>query len=440
MLRRALATIMLLLAAAVAGAPAPAQGAALSIDIFGPGQGKVNLAFAEPLPLAPAPAVPQEAARFAALVRENLGFLPFLHLVGDAEILGGTRMPGVTRDDLDMRRFQISKVDLIMTTGWQPGAEGSRLECRVYEASSGRLVIGKAYLRVDAEGLTRVADLFCSHFMEALTGRGEFFRSRLAFSRREGQKREIWVMTPQGRDMRQVSFLGGASSSPAWSVDGRYLAFAHHSVWQHTLAVWDSQNNRIFETKVPGTTIGGMDFMPDGTLAVAMTRGNMDIFKMSRDLTRVGDTLVSHWAIDVSPSFDSEGRLMAFTSDRQGNPQIFFKDLQTGREERVTFEGKYNTSPSISPDGRMVVYSRRTDSGHRIFVSDIQTMRERQLTFGPGNDEEPCFSPDGYFVVFSSNRSGTYRLYLTTRHGDEPRMLETGKGAATHPAFGLRIE
>lgn len=432
----------LVLALALAAAlPAAAQAAqALSIDIFGPGQSRVNMAFAEPLALAPATAVPNEASAFTNLVRENLDFLPFLRLVPDADILGGTHMPGVARDDVDMRRFQLSKVDLVMTTGWQPGADGSRLECRVYETSTGRLVVGKAYLRVAPDTLPKVADMFCAHFMEALTGRGEFFRSRLAFSRQSGKNREIWTMTPQGRDLRQISFFGGTSVSPAWSPDGRYLAFSHHSIWQHTLGVWDSVNNRIFEAKLPGTTIGGLGFMADGSLAVALTRGNMDIFKMTRDLTRIAETLVDNWAIDVSPCFDAQGRSMAFTSDRQGNPQIFAKDLDSGKEERVTFEGKYNTSPSLSPDGRLVVYSRRTASGHRIFVTDIQTMRERQLTFGPGNDEEPCFSPDGYFVVFSSNRTGTYKLYLTTRHGDEPRAMDTGKGAATHPAMGLRPE
>ncbi len=437
--KRLVSLLVILILALAAPAAAPAAQA-LSIDIFGPGQSRVNMAFTEPLPLGAGQSVPSEAGAFMNLVRENLAYLPFLRLVPDAEILGGTRMPGVTRDDIDMRRFQLSKVDLVMTAGWQPAAEGSRLECRVYEASTGRLVVGKAYLRVAPDSLVKVADLFCSHFMEALTGRGEFFRSRIAFSRQSGKNREIWTMTPQGRDLRQVSFFGGTSVSPTWSPDGRYLAFSHHSIWQHTLGVWDSTANRIFEAKLPGTTIGGMAFMPDGSLAVAITRGNMDIFKMTRDLTRIDKPLVDNWAIDVSPCFDDEGRLMAFTSDRQGNPQIFVKDMESGKEERVTFEGKYNTSPSLSPDGRLVVYSRRTPGGHRIFVTDIQTMRERQLTFGPGNDEEPAFSPDGYFVVFSSNRSGTYRLYLTTRHGDEPRALDTGKGAATQPAMGLRPE
>lgn len=414
---------------------------ALTIDISGPGQSRVNMSLATPVSLTEGKPVTELADLFVERVQQNLDFLPFIRLVPAEDVLGGVTLDGVVREDIDFRRFQISKVDLVMTMGWKGGGnEPPRLECRVYEAFSGRLVVGKAYVRVTKESLGRVADMFAGHFMEALTGHGEFFRSVLAFTKRgKGNARELWTMTPQGRELRQVTFFGGASVSPAWSPDGRYLAFGYHGSHSHTLGVWDKKTNRVFRTKLPGTTIGGVAFAPDGSIAVALTRGNMEIFRLTKDLTRIRETLVQNWAIDVSPVFATEANSMAFVSDRHGNPQVFLKDIATGREKQITKEGKYNTSPSISPDGRMIVFSRRVNGGHRIFVMDVVTGKERQITFGPGSDEEPAFSPDGYFVVFSSNRSGEYKLYLTTRHGDAPRLLPTGKGAVTHPAFGKRM-
>ncbi|NJB67365.1 TolB protein [Desulfobaculum xiamenense] len=412
---------------------------ALTIDIYGPGQSRVNLTIATPLGVAGGPA-PSDAAKFQQLVEQNLDFLPFIRVVPGTEVLGGVRLAGVARDDIDFRRFQVSRVDMVMTAGWQPSGDGSsRLECRVYETFTSRLVVGRAYAGVRADNLSRVADLFCAAFMEALTGHDEFFRSIIAFSRtgRDGS-RQIWTVTPQGRELRQITFFKGSSISPSWSKDGRYLAFAHHSNHSHTLGVWDSVKNRIFRTKVPGTTIGGTAFTNDGHVVVAMTRGNMDIFELTTDLTRIARPLVQNWAIDVSPCFTADGRRMVFTSDRQGNPHVFIKDMDTGKETRVTYDGKYNTSPSVSPDGKLVVFSRRTPEGHRIFLHDMETGRERQLSFGPGSDEEPAFSPDGYFVCFASNRTGAYQLYLTTRHGAEPKLLPTG-GPSTHPVFGSRL-
>lgn len=439
MFRRLVATLMTTIVLALASQAALASEA-LTIDIFGPGQSRVNLAMTTALPLGAGGQVPPEAATFEKYVVENLNMLPFLRMAPATEVLGGVDVRGVTAEGIDMRRFSVSKVDLVLTMGWQPATgRPGRVEVRVYETFSGRLVVGKAY-HVTRDSLAHAADMFCSHFMAALTGHGEFFRSVLAFTKSgKGQVREIWTMTPQGRELRQVTFFGGSSISPAWSPDGRYLAFANHDASTHTLGVWDKTNNRIFRTKLPGTTIGGTTFDAQGNVVVALSRGNMEIYRLTPDLTSIKDTLVQSWAIDVSPSFDSVGKRMAFTSDRDGNPQVYIKDLAGGKENRLTIEGKYNTSPSISPDGRLVVFSHQTSGGHRIFVMDVDTGRERQITFGPGNDEEPTFSPDGYFVVFSSNRTGGYQLYLTTRHGDEPRLLNTGTGAVTHPSFGLRL-
>jgi TolB protein len=200
--------------------------------------------------------------------------------------------------------------------------------------------------------------------------------------------------------------------------------------------MWDSDDDRVFRVNLPGTTISGTAFTEDNRVVVALSRGNMEIFLLTKDLTRIAQTVVKSWAIDVSPSFSADGRKMAFVSDRHGNPNVYVKDMETNEVERVTYEGKYNTSPSLSAEGKLVAFSRLTPGGHRIFVHNLETGRERQVTFGPGNDEEPAFSPDGYFIVFASNRTGEYKLYLTTIHGAEPKMIGIGSGEITHPAFG----
>ncbi len=431
--------ILALLALLLAPAAPARAGSALTVDIYGPGQRAVNMAFAKAKNLEEAAAAPlQGDAPLRAALERNLSMLPFLDLMPDGRILGGVELVGVTREGIDFKRFQVSKADLLLTTGWRPEPGGAgRVELRVYEVFSTRLVTGKAYQGVTADTAPLVADMFCAALMTDLTGNGDFFRSAVAFTKKTGDSRDIWVVRPQGRDLKQVTYLGGSSISPAWSLDGRYVVFGHHGSHSHTLGVWDAKADRVFRAKLPGETIGGTAFAPDNRVVVAMSRGNMDIYKLTPDLTGLESTLVDNWAIDVSPSFSRDGKRMAFVSDRQGSPQVYLKDLETGKERRLTFEGKYNTSPSLSPDGRRVVFSRLTPDGHRVMVMEVDSGRERQITFGPGKDEEPAFAPDGYFVCFASNRRGGYRLYLTTIHGDEARRLETGQGDATHPAFGL---
>jgi TolB protein len=441
---KAIIRIALLALLAVAASPNECFAAkALSIDIYGPGQTRVNMVLAEPRGLVAAWDLPPESEEFSDLMEDNLAFLPFIKVMERKEILGGAELDGVTAKDVDFRKFRLSKADLVMTMGWkpEPGSLG-KLECRVYDVFGERLLTGKAYYNVKADNLPNVADMFSAAVMEALTGKGGFFRSRLAFTKTvDGGAREIHISGPQGRNPTQVTSLGGSSISPSWSPDGRYVVFGHHSSHSHTLGVWDSKEENVFRANLPGTTISGTAFDPaENRAVVALSRGNMEIFSLTKELTRIHETLVRSWAIDVSPSFSADGGKMAFVSDRHGNPNVYVKDMQSGEERRVTYNGKYNTSPSLSPDGRLVAFSRLTDYGHRIFVHNLQTEAERQVSFGPGNDEEPAFSPDGYFIAFSSNRGGEYKLYLTTIHGAEAMRIPVGEGQATHPSFGPSAE
>ncbi len=406
-----------------------AQG--LTVDIHGPGQRKVNMVMlpARSLNQGSAPAM---AKTFEDLVQQNLRFMPFLGLMPVSAVPGGDPSKGVTAEEINFRPLQLARIDLTMTTGW----DGNRLEARVYETFSGRRVIGKAYGDLTEAALPDVADRFCSLLMEALTGKKGFFTSPIAFVRRVGAAKEIFTVLPQGRALTQITSLGGFNLGPDWSKDGNQIVFTHLNEERHSLGVWNRKTGevKLFREGL-GNTVISPAFTPEGGVAVTLNKsGSADIYMLDSGFRPKG-TIASSGFIDVSPAFDSTGRLMAFTSGRFGGPQIFVLNRDTGEVKRVTFEGNYNTSPSLSPDGRFLVFARQTSNGHRIFLTDLASGQERQISFGPGNDEDPAFGPEGYYVAFASNRSGQYRIYLTTRHGDEPILVPTGPGDATSPAW-----
>ncbi|NCC23615.1 MAG: hypothetical protein EOM25_00245 [Deltaproteobacteria bacterium] len=421
----------------LAALPAVAQDA-LNIDIHGPGQTRMNLYLASPLPLEGREGVDLDpAVNLEKELRANLSFLPFFHLVSSADMLGGGGLGGYLARNMDFRKLQLSKVDLACTSAWaqRPGILGE-VELRAYEVFTQRLVLGKAYQIQGTEQIPQVAAKFCSALMEILTGSGLFFDSKLAFVKKIGRNKEIYVADALGRDFRQVTRLGGICLSPAWSPDGRYLAFTYLSGREHMLGLWDGETDKVTTRTLPGNTVISPVFLPDGRLAVSINpQGSSDIFLLDRSF-RLDKPLVQHWAIDISPSFDSAGHKMAFVSSRAGNPHVFVLDMPSGEVSRATYAGKYNTGADISPDGKFLAYAGETENGHRIFVMDLTTGRERQVSFGPRNDEDPVWSPDGYFLAFTSNREGGYKIYLTTRHGDEARLVPTGPGEASAPAWG----
>ncbi|BAV92567.1 PD40 domain-containing protein [Candidatus Desulfovibrio trichonymphae] len=415
----------------------PAAHAAMRVDIYGPGQNIVNLALAAPI-RSPQSEATAMGRNLQQLVEQNLSFLPFMRLTSPKSVLGGTVLMGYEPPNLDFKRFQLSGSDILVTTFWPDGDSGTKsVHLRAFETNTGVRLFGREYLKVSARDLPEVADRFCADLLEALTGNGAFFRSTLAFIKKTGKlSANVWLVKPTGRDLRQITNMQGEALSPAWSPDGRFVVFSHIDTKSHALGVWDSNNKKVQRIRFPGNVVIGPAFMPDNKVAVALSNGKYPVIFLLNHVFQKERVLEQSDSINVSPTFDSTGTKMAFTSSRMGGPQIFLKDLNSGVVVRVSKNGTYNTESNLSHDGTLVVYSRMTDYGHRIFVQDMVTGMERQVTFGPGSDEQPAFCADSYFIAFASTRGGG-GIYLTTRHGGDAKQVPTGGGPSSFPRWSV---
>ncbi len=434
----ALCALLSLIYAAPLAAQQPLQ-----VIIDGPGQSSLGYALAAPLGPTGGQALTGKGAQLNAYIRENLSILPFLNAIEDKAILGGVVLPAYSGPEVDIRRFKLSGADILITAGWPDGDTGEgpfNVELRALDTFSGEQLAARRYtLPRGMDMLGEMADRFCSELLIALVGKGELYQSTLAFVKTTApEQKNIFIARPGGRGLTQITREKGEALSPAWSADGRYIAFTYIDRRSHSLGLWNAATNSLQKTRFINSTVISPKFLPDNRIAASLsTRGYQDIFLLDSSLNRER-ALESSSAINVSPSFDASGTKMAFCSNRLGGPQIFLKDLNSGQITRISRSGSYNTSPTISPDGTVVAFTRRTDSGHRIFVYDLTTQAERQISFGPGSDEEPAFAPDGLFVAFTSTRSGSSQIYLTTRYGAQPKRLSTGSGDAGMPAWGMR--
>lgn len=413
--------------------------AALRVDIMNPGQNSVNLAMAAPL-TGPNRQATGMGAQLQNYIEQNLSFLPFMKITPPQAILGGTVLDN-WEPPLDFKRFQLAGSDILVTTYWPQGDNGTRpVQIRAFETNGGGRIFGKEYPKVSNGDLPEVADRFCADLLEVLTGSGDFFRSTIAFVKKTGKMAaNVWLVKPTGRDLRRITNMPGEALSPAWSPDGRFVVFSHIDPKSHALGVWDRATGKVQRIRFPGNVVIGPAFMPDNKVAVALSKGRYPVIYLLNHVFQKERVLEENNSINVSPTFDKTGTKMAFTSSRLGGPQIFLKDLSSGATSRVSKNGSYNTEANLSPDGTLVVFSRMTEYGQRIFVQDLLTGEERQITFGPGSDEQPSFCADSYFIAFSSTRGGGRHIYLTTRHGGDAKQVPTGSGEASFPRWGMPV-
>jgi serine/threonine protein kinase len=93
---------------------------------------------------------------------------------------------------------------------------------------------------------------------------------------------------------------------------------------------------------------------------------------------------------------------------------------EPARLRQFTFSGS-DSQPSTSPDGRLVAFTSARDGVSRIWIKQLAGGGEQPLTEGP--DFLPRFSPDGSTVLFVRDEGVIHTAYRTALVGGQPRKL-----------------
>jgi len=101
--------------------------------------------------------------------------------------------------------------------------------------------------------------------------------------------------------------------------------------------------------------------------------------------------------------------------------------------ERVTFESGGAFTPAISPDGKLIAYSSDRDGNFDIYVRQISGQESVRRTQHPTADWFPSFSQDGSKIVFRSERDGGGIYVMESLGGAERRIADSGRLPAFSP-------
>ena len=72
---------------------------------------------------------------------------------------------------------------------------------------------------------------------------------------------------------------------------------------------------------------------------------------------------------------------------------------------RITHQPGFSEWPTWSPDGRLFAFTSNRDGNFKIYVRRVEGGQEVNVTNSPADDVQPAFSPDGTSIVFVSTRS-----------------------------------
>jgi len=166
--------------------------------------------------------------------------------------------------------------------------------------------------------------------------------------------------------------------------------------------------------------------------------GDKEIYMMDYD-GRNQRRVTAHKSISMSPAWSPSGDAIAYVSFFGGDgPALYLAEVASGRKQPVITSGSLNASPSFSPDGQKIAFARSLGSNIEIFVCQRDGGGLKQLTYSAGIDTNPAWSPSGKEIAFTSSRgTGRPQIYVMDADGANLRRItfsgDYNDGAAWSP-------
>ena len=159
--------------------------------------------------------------------------------------------------------------------------------------------------------------------------------------------------------------------------------------------------------------------------------GNNEIYAMFWDgvgLTR----LTTDGAADQHPRWSPDGTKIVFQSMRDGNWEIYTMDPDGMNQTRLTTDAGSDELPQFSPDGGQIAFAADRDGNPEIYVMDSNGSNQTRVTHHGANDSAPTWSPEGTRIAFTTDRLGDDEIFAVDTDGGKPRRLTTDGAVDKH--------
>jgi serine/threonine-protein kinase len=237
----------------------------------------------------------------------------------------------------------------------------------------------------------------------------------------------IWIKQLDRGPFSRLTF-SGQDRRPAWSPDGRQVAFIRDSL------TGSSMYARVIDGSAPERPLVRLDrpvqevtWSPDARWLVLRTddgaRGAGDIV----GVRTTGDTtpvpLVASSFTELHPAVSPDGRWLAYTSNESGTNEVYVRPFPATNGGRWQVSNGGGLEPRWSPDGRELYFL----DGTRLVAVPV---RASSTTFDTG-EPQPLFEASRFVIdIFHTS----YEVLPGGRGFIFARQRETGR-PATQPAL-----
>ena len=384
----------------------------------------------------------QEAADISGIVAFDLKRSGQFEAIAPEQML---QHPTLAQE-VSFRDWRIQKVDyLVIGRGAEAAGGEVSIQYQLLDVTAER-EIGNAAFTVPPALIRDVAHRISDQIYERVTGIRGAFSTKILYVLVEapGTPSAVYRLLMADADGERERTLFRSREpllSPSWSPDSQRVAYVSFETGRSTIVVQNLRDGSRSHVAAYRGINGAPAFSPDGKqLAMSLSRdGNAEIYVKdlaSEELRRVTR---NPSAIDTEPSWSADGGSLIFTSDRGGKPQIYRLDLATGYPERLTFSGDYNARARLLPDGQHLVYVHRRAGVYHIAWQDLERDAVHLLT-ETALDESPSLAPNGTMMMYATRQQGKGILAVVSIDGRVKYTLPSAAGDVREPAWSPFID
>jgi dipeptidyl aminopeptidase/acylaminoacyl peptidase len=267
---------------------------------------------------------------------------------------------------------------------------------------------------------------------------------RLAFISSQEGGPQIWTMDVASGEMKKITSISTGAGDPVWSPDGRYLAFVSDIFPECTTDDCNRERDaKMGESKVKAKIADRLLYRHWNTWKEGR---RTHVFVVSadggaaRDMTP-GDFDAPPFSLGGPPDYafspDSKELAFARNTDKveatSTNGDIFIVPVAGGDARRITESNRgADLSPLYSPDGRFLAYRSQQRAGFesdrwRLMLYDRQTGQSRELLQNyDAYVDTFVFTPDSKYIYFASGERGRQPVYAVAVTGGPPIKVLQG--------------